>query len=101
MTEEANLRDGSDWSEHEDCIVGNEKGIQNLINACEIALDKGEYYGSDLDSYVGIKKLENNLFIDPKDSTSTKYENVIMAAVLVFFTILILIGIYTVFTWIF
>ena len=62
MKEEPKLKDGSDWCDHEDCIVGNTNGLQNLKTACEIALEKGEYYGGDLDSYVGVKKLDDSFF---------------------------------------
>ena len=50
------LTDGSEWMDHEDCIVGDERGLKNLIQACEAALEDGEYYGNDLGDYVGIKR---------------------------------------------
>jgi hypothetical protein len=28
------LKDGSEWIDHEDCIVGDEQGLRNLISAC-------------------------------------------------------------------
>lgn len=53
-------KDGSEWIDHE-------QGLINLVSACNTALEKGEYYGSDLGYYVGVKKLETNWFKDPID----------------------------------
>jgi len=55
------LKDGSEWIDHEDCIVGNEAGIRNLMSACEQALEKGEHYGKGLGDYVGVKKTQFNV----------------------------------------
>ena len=95
------LRDGCEWLDHEDCIVGNEAGLRKLISACETAIREGEYYGNDLGDYVGIKKKENEWFIDPKDSKTTRFANEILAGVLFAIFIFIVIGIYTTFNWIF
>lgn len=95
------LKDGSEWSDHEDCIVGNEEGLKSLINACQVALKDGEYYGNELGDYVGVKKLENHWFKNPKDSKTTRLAN----AGLIFFLVLLItctcIGIATVFNWLF
>lgn len=45
-TERVELRDGGERFEHEDCIIGNEAGLGNLMNACAVALQDGEYHGS-------------------------------------------------------
>ena len=37
----AQLRDGSEWAEHEDCLIGDEDGLRSLILACEVALVRG------------------------------------------------------------
>ena len=76
------LRDGSDWVDHEDCIVGNRAGIEALKNACEEAIQNGEHYSSDLGDYVGIKRLPDEWFEDPRDSASTKFANYTMGLVL-------------------
>ena len=71
------LRDGSDWIDHEDCIVGNTAGIKALRNACDEALQNGEHYSNQLGDYVGVKKLPDDWFEDPSDSTSTTRANYI------------------------
>ena len=95
------LKDGSEWIDHEDCIVGDSAGLQNLIKACEAALEKGEYYGNDLGDYVGVKKQENNWFKDLKDSSQTRFANFSLAIFLVAIFALILIGFITVIKWLF
>lgn len=95
------LKDGSEWTDHEDCIVGDEVGIKNLIKACETAMEEGEYYGSDLGDYVGVKKLETSWFKDPMDTPQTKFENAILGIVLVIIGVLTIIGFVTVIKWLF
>jgi hypothetical protein len=95
------LKDGSEWVDHEDCIVGDEAGLRNLIAACEIAIAKSEYYGNDLGDYVGVKKLDTEWFVDPNDTPQTRIENGCLTIVLGALVGLIGIGIYAVFNWIF
>ena len=95
------LKDGSEWADHEDCIVGDEAGLKNLIKACETALEKGEFYGDGLGDYVGVKKLESNWFKDPMDSPRTRYANYVLAVFLLVLALLILIGFGTVIKWLF
>jgi len=83
------------------CIVGDEQGLKNLISACNTALEKGEYYGSDLGDYVGIKKLEAGWFKDPMDSKQTRFANAGLAVFLVLVLGLVLVGVVTVFKWLF
>lgn len=74
------LMDGSEWMDHEDCIVGNESGLKNLIKACEVALVNNEYYGNDLGHYVGVKKLDSKYFRtteQPQQSNGSCYGMVI------------------------
>ncbi|MDH5178065.1 MAG: hypothetical protein OEZ39_16295 [Gammaproteobacteria bacterium] len=99
--EEPKLKDGAEWVDHEDCLIGNEKGLENLKKACEVALKDGEYFGNDLGDYVGVKKLNNSWFKDPQDSKETKFGNAVLAVVLVLLLILIVIGATTVFRWVF
>lgn len=95
------LKDGSEWVDHEDCIVGDEQGLRNLISACEAAIDNGECYGDGLGDYVGVKKLATCWFIDPLDSPRTRFANYGLAAFLVAVAGLVLIGLATVFSWLF
>lgn len=100
-TKSPQLKDGCEWADHEDCIIGDEEGLKNLIVACETALKEGEYYGSNLGDYTGVKKLDTQWFKDPMDSVSTRFANAILAVVLCCIGILILIGVGTVFKWFF
>ena len=103
MTEdrEPNLKDGSEWADHEDCIVGNEQGLKNLIVACENALESGEYYGSDLGDYVGVKKLDGGWFKSPSESSETRFLNAGLAVFLVLIVGLVLVGLVSVIKWLF
>nr|CAP48393.1 putative integron gene cassette protein [uncultured bacterium] len=101
MTDEAKLKDGGEWVDHEDCIIGDKQGIENLKKACEVALEKGEYFGNDLGDYVGVKALESSWFKDPQDSKSTRLANGFLAILLIFIVLLVLIGGYTLFSWLF
>ena len=51
------LKDGADWAEHEDYLVGDEAGLRNLTQACEVAIEKGKCRREDLGDYVGVKCL--------------------------------------------
>ena len=93
------LKDGGEWAGHEDCLIGNEQGIENLITACAAALDSGEYRGNDLGDFVGVKKLEDSWFEDPKDNQTLQIGNVVIAIILISLVGLVLIGGYTVVSW--
>jgi hypothetical protein len=56
------LKDGSDWADHENCIVVNEQGLRNLMNACQVAIDKGAFYNNDLGDCAGVKMLASDWF---------------------------------------
>jgi len=90
------LKDGCEWADHEDCIIGNRSGIESLKSACIEALEKGEYHGSDLGEYVGVKVIEDSWFEDPKDSKGVKVGNAVIAAVLFTLLGLLIIGAYSV-----
>ena len=94
------LKDGSEWAEHENFIVGDESGLRNLIKACEEALERGISLKNDLGDYIGVKKLEESWFKDPKDRGSFDFPSFIFSAVLVLLVILIIIGGYTAISWI-
>ncbi len=93
------LRHGSDWIEHEDLIVGDEKGLKNLIRACDVALRDGEYLGSDLGEWVGVRKMDSEWFKDPQDTPQTKFQNAVLAAVLVLLLGLIVVGLVATVRW--
>lgn len=95
------LKDGAEWIDHEDCIIGDEAGLHNLIKACEVALEKGEYYGNDLGDYVGVKKLDTSWFEDPKDSPQTRYANAAIGLFIFAVVALLVIGFITVIKWLF
>ena len=98
MTEQSpkeNLMDGAEWADHEDCIIGDEKGLKNLISACEAALEKGEYYGSDLGNYSGVKLIETEWFKKPTHTGSSIPAIIFLVVV----AGLLLVGIYTVVMW--
>ena len=99
--DKVHLTDGSAWEEHEDCIVGDEAGLNNLINACQIAIEKEKYYGSDLGEYVGVKKLDSKVFYEPTNTGKTHILYYVYLFVLLVTIALVLIGIGTVFSWIF
>jgi len=93
------LRHGSDWADHEDCLVGNEAGLKRLREACDVALRNGQYFGSDLGEFVGIKRLESSWFRNPRDSQPTRIANVVFSFVLLFLVMLLGIGVVTVIRW--
>ncbi len=95
------LKDGSEWVDHEDCIIGDEQGLRNLISAYEAAIENGECYGDGLGDYVGVKKLAACWFRDPFDSPRTRFANYGLAVFLVAVAGLVLIGLATVFSWLF
>ncbi len=100
MSDEAKLKDGAEWVDHEDCLIADKQGLENLKKACEVALEKGEYFGNDLGDYVGVKKLESSWFKDLQDSKSTKLANGFLVIGLILIVMLVLVGGYTLFSWI-
>ncbi|MBO1896895.1 hypothetical protein HNW13_014120 [Shewanella sp. BF02_Schw] len=95
------LTDGTEWIEHEDCIVGDEQGLKNLISACETAIKDGEFYGDGLGNYVGVKKLETSMFVEPEDSPTTKIGLAVTTVVFFGLLALVLVGGYTALNWLF
>ena len=98
---EVHLTDGSECMDHEDCIVGNKEGLTNLIKACNAAIEENEYYGSDLGSYVGVKKFETSWFKNPKDAPLTRFANAVLAIILFALFGIFIIGVITTFNWLF
>lgn len=93
------LTDGTEWIEHEDCIVGDEQGLRNLISACEKAIKDGEYYGDGLGNYVGVKKLDTSVFVEPEDSPTTKIGLAVVSVVFLCLLALVFVGGYTALNW--
>jgi hypothetical protein len=90
------LKDGCEWSDHEDCLIGNAKGIEALRDACDLALKDGAYYGSDLGDYVGVKVLENAWFDNPEESASSNLANLIGGSVVVVLLVTLAVGLFTI-----
>ncbi|MEN7341621.1 MAG: hypothetical protein AAAFM81_01715 [Pseudomonadota bacterium] len=95
MNEQAKLKDGSEWAEHEDHIIGNETGLRNLIAACEAALKDGAYDSQYLGDYVGVKKLDDAWFEKPSRSSTSFFQNALLGIMIVAVIVFALIGIYT------
>lgn len=100
-SDEAKLIDGADWAEHEDCLIGNEAGLRNLKQACEIALEEGEYFGDNLGGYVGVKKLSTDWFEASADPKHSIVSNCILGLAVCVALLLMLSGGYSIFVWIF
>lgn len=94
------LKDGSDWEQHDKCIVGDEAGLVNLIKACEKAIESGEYIGSDLGDYIGVKKVATE---ELSKETESKATPLVLTGLFVLVAIsvsLVVIGGITVWNWI-
>lgn len=98
-SESPKLRDGAEWSDYLDHIVGNETGLKNLINACEKALEEGEYYGEDLDSYVGVRRFDDEWFENPRRSKADRIGNFLLPVILITFVLSAVIGFITIIRW--
>ncbi len=90
------LMDGAEWADHEDCLIGNAKGIESLRDACDVALKEGVYYGSDLGDYVGVKVIEDSWFSDPEDSSSTNLGNLVGGAIFACVLLFMAVGMFTI-----
>jgi len=54
-------------------LVGNVVGLNNLVAACQLALEKGEYHSYEIGSFVGIRVFESSLFGDsPREKKNHK-----------------------------
>ena len=94
------LKDGSDWAKHEDHLVGDEAGLRNLIVACEAAIENGEARREDLGDYLGVKCLSPAFFEKP-DEVGSSFGTGILVVMVVLAVALMLVGLYTVGTWLF
>ena len=93
------LIEGSEWLEYKNYIVGDEAGIRNLKQACDYALQNGEFRGEGLGNYVGIKKLDSEWFEDPMDASQLRKASFRLTFYLILLSILALIGFGTVIFW--
>jgi len=82
------LKDGSDYQLYNRHIV-DEAGLNNLIEACQIAIEKGEYVGQGLDDFIAVSKLDSTFLKDNQESKSTPI--VLMLASVLFFFIMFLV----------
>jgi len=62
------------------------------MKACEVAIEKVEYIGTDLDDYHGVSKLDSDYLLENQESKSTPFVLCILALVLMFFVFLIVVG---------
>ena len=99
-TSRVHLKDGSDWAEHEYYLVGDEAGLRNLMSACEQAIENGEARREDLGDYAGVKCLSSAFFEKP-DEVGSSFETGMLVVMVVLAVVLMLIGLYTVGTWLF
>lgn len=91
------LKDGADWAEHEYYLVGDEAGLRNLMAACEAAIENGEARREDLGDYVGVKCLSP--FFEKPNEGGSSLETGIVVVMVAFAVVLMLIGLYTVGSW--
>lgn len=94
------LKDGADWAEHEYYLVGDDAGLRNLMGACEAAIENGEARREDLGDYIGVKCLSPTFFEKPNERSSS-FETAIVVLMVALAVTLMLIGLYTVGTWLF
>ncbi|CAA0113573.1 Uncharacterised protein [BD1-7 clade bacterium] len=94
-----NLIDGCDYPEHEDCLLGDEKGLRNLIEACEKALEEGECFTDNLGEYSGVKRLNSSWFDQEYNQESSIKDKVILYTIVTVVGGLLLIGVKTVVQW--
>lgn len=87
------LKDGSDWAEYEDHLVGDEAGLRNLIAASEAAIEDGEARREDLGDYVGVSCLSLAFFEKP-DEVGSSFETGILVVTVVLAAALMLIGLW-------
>ena len=98
------IRDGAEWPEHEDRLIGNEAGLRNLRRAIDVALDEGEYSGADLDEWVGVRRVTEEWIsreIPSRQQNGGRFEAAAIISILATLVGLIAIGLWTVATWIF
>ena len=93
------LRDGGDWAEHEDHLIGDADGLRNLMHACEAALRDGEYRGQGLGDYVGVKRLESDWFGEPSEAHGSRLALTSCIVALIFLGFLVLLGVFTLVQW--
>jgi hypothetical protein len=98
---EPELRDGAEWAEHEDLIVGNEEGLRRLRDACDIAIRDGECIRGDLGEWVGVRRMPDAWFDMPQESFPTRVTNKLIAASLAGAVIVFLVGCVSIVRWAF
>jgi len=99
VNEIVHLRDGGEWADHEDSILGNRAGILALRRACDRALSEGAYYGEDLGDWVSVKCLESDWFDAPSDSNLTRFSNGLLAGLLLMMALMLVVGVYQTVIW--
>jgi len=70
MAEDTKIILGYGSDEQEDSLVGTEEGLQNLISACQIALEKGIYESDDLGSFRAVEIVNENYEVYEESNSS-------------------------------
>lgn len=88
--------------EDEDFIVGTEEGLNNLIDACQIALKNKENSGIELSEFYGVKKVEETYWEEEKNTiTSWLFNKTVVPAIAILFVASLLVGSVTIAKWLF
>lgn len=93
------LKDGSDWQQHDRYIVGDEAALKNLIKACEKAIESGEYVGPDLGDYIGVKRIASEILAESSESKATPFILTILFVFITTLFLLAIVGLVTVWNW--
>ena len=88
--------------EDEDFIIGTEEGLNNLINACQIALKSEETSCIKLGEFYGVKKVEETYW-EEENSTITSWllDKTVVPVIVILFVSSLLVGLVTIVKWLF
>ena len=88
--------------EDEDFIIGNEKGLNNLIKSCKEALESDESLNQNLDDLsYGVKKVDDTYFNDKIERQSHLISNFLIFVTVSLFIASLVIGFGTIVKWVF
>ena len=85
------LYDGSDWAEHEEFLVGNRKGLEELKTAIDEALEKN-ISTKKIGDYVGVKKLDTSFFEKKRGVNDNIFSQILTIGLVVLIAIIFFIG---------
>ena len=88
--------------EDEDFLVGTEEGLKNLVDACQIALEKGECVDYALGEFAGIKLVDDSYYQEDNETVGTWFLNKFTVPIIVLlFVCSLVVGFVTIVKWIF